>query len=156
MVVDLEKIKREVDDVCKTIGNAFISLSDRSKEVDEAKRQIDMLKDEIVLLNERKANAAESAREEERISNETKKEHTEAKNKYRKLIDEEKLNHYRVLGEHEAEIEAMRMKGMSLLKSEQAKIISEIETGKQELANIRKEYRDYTAMLKNLRDGIKV
>lgn len=155
-MVDLEKIKREVEDVCDSIDRAFVSLGDKTKENDEAEQQISRLKGEIVLLQEKKSNFAVDLRNEQIAAQEKKKEYTAEKLKYRKLIDEERFAHAQVLGDHQTEIDSLRMREMSLLKSEQGKIISEINISKQELNDIKKEYLEIKMNLKNLRERIGV
>lgn len=155
-MVDLEKIKREVKEVCRTLEAAFISLADKSKEHEEAERQIDRLKSEIVLLQERKANVAVDVRNEQELAQDKKKEYTDEKVKYRKLIDEENLAFAQVLAGHQSEIDVMRTRGMSQIKAEQGKVISEIEVAKRELGDMRKEYTDFKNKLLKLKEGIVV
>ena len=153
-MVDLEKVKREVTDVCRSIENAFIALCDRSKEYAELDNQIDARKAELLLLDNRKMNAAESVRAEERIAIEGKKKYTNIKVKNRKLIEKETLALAKVLGEHKAEIDAMRMREMSSLKAEQSKIKSEIEIFTQERDEVKREYNEVKNLLTKLKKGI--
>ncbi len=153
-MVDLEKVKREVKDVCQSIDNAFVSLCDRSREYDELQYQIDARKDELLLLDERKVNLAQSVRDEQNAASEEKKQYTEEKLKYRKLRDEEKLGQAEAHAELQAELDSLRIREMSLLKSDRSKVISETKIFKQERDEVKTEYLEIKAMLTKLKKGI--
>lgn len=153
-MVDLEKIKREVKGVCQSIDNAFIALCDRSKEYEEVQNQIDARKGELLLLDERKANVIQSVRDEQNAAIEEKKQYTEEKLKYRKLRDEEKLALAEALAELQAELDSLRIREMSLLKSEQSKVISETKIFKQECDEVKTEYLEIKSLLTKLKKGI--
>ena len=155
-LVDLEAIKREVDAVCKTIDRAYVSLTDRSREVAEGKKQVDEVKSEIVLLQERKVNVKENLRAEEAAAKEAKKEHTTTKTKYRKLTNTLKMDHAKALSELESELESMRARELSLLNSDKVKIVREIDLAKKERDDLRKDYIDYKSKLMKLKEGISV
>lgn len=155
-MVDLEKIKREVRDVCNSIDVAFIALSDKHKEHEEAEKQISRLKGEIVLFEERKANAAVSARDEEAAASNEKKKYTEEKVKYRKLTDEIHLTHAQVLGEQQVELDSMRTRELSLLKADKGKVATETDMMAHERDAIKKEYLDFKNKLIELKKGIVV
>ncbi len=153
-MADFEKIKREVESVCNNMDIAFKNLTNKSQQYDEAQRQVNVLKDEILLLQERKANVAQSVRDEQNAASEGKKQYTDEKLKYRKLRDEGNLAHTEVLAKQQAEIDSMRIKGMSQLQAEQGKIVSEIKVFKQERDGIKKEYFEYKELFRKMKKEI--
>lgn len=155
-MVDLEAIKREVKDVCRSIDSAFVSLTDKAGERAEAERQVDAIKGEIVLLEQRKVNVIESLRTEEAASREEKKKYTEIKVKYRKLINEELLGYEQLLAKHQAEMDSLRTRELSLLKAEKRKVQTEIDIIKKELSEIKVEYTGIKDSLTKLKEGISV
>ena len=155
-MVDLEAIKREVDAVCKTIDNAYVSLTDRFREIAEGKKQVADIKSEIILLQERKVNVKENLRAEEAAAKEAKKGYTTTKVKYRKLTNELKMDHAKALSELESELESIRMREISMLKSDKVKVSREIDLAKKERDELRKDYINYKSMLAEFKERISV
>lgn len=151
--MDLEKIKRDVGDLCNNIESTYKDLSDRAEQHKEAERQINELKAEISLLNERKANVIKSVRAEQLLAGEEKKKYTETKIKYRNLIDEERLNYTETIDKIKAEIHLFRASELSLLKSDKDKMTKERDTVKDERDKLVINYASYKEKLKKLYTG---
>ena len=154
-MVELDKIKNGIKNLCADMEQAYRNLDNRKTSCEEEDKKIELIKAELLLMEQRKVSMIQSVRDEQQAAADGKKEYTEKKHKYRKLIEEEETALSVYKDRVQKEVDNYRIKEMSSVKSERDRIISETVIAKDELAKIRTEYtqtkRDLDSLINRIR-----